>query len=1494
MEDQVAPDLLIADPAETLREGALVPTTKSGYIVYSQVTVEVLNRVCAAHGFSVDIPWQDLTPEQQNVVLYGSERIKIPFGKHPLESRMRWSGITARPREEGYYKGILPIIAEILKRNRNKNILRFVRSVPCAHCHGGRLRPEALCVTVGGQDIAALTALPLDELAAFLKRLTLLPRAAEIAAPILSELQKRIGLLGELGLGYLPLARESTTLSGGEAQRLRLATQVGTELHGILYVLDEPSIGLHHRDNRRLLRLLAHLRDNGNTVLVVEHDEETIRTADWLIDIGPGAGLHGGAALFAGPPAELLAPDKDLRASRTRAFLTGEEEIAIPSRRRAGRPEPLRVVGARHHNLKGIDVTFRLEAFNVVTGVSGAGKSSLVDGILARALKRRLHRAQGAVGEHTAIAGADSIDKVIEISQAPIGRTPRSNPATYTDLFDPIRELFANLLQARAAGFGKGHFSMNVKGGRCEACQGAGRQSIGMHFMGTLEIVCEACGGRRYRDEILAVTYRGKSIRAVLEMSVEEAAAFFDDQPKIRRILQALCDVGLGYVALGQPATTLSGGEAQRVKLAAELGRPATGQTLYILDEPTTGLHAADIEVLLRALGGLVARGNTVIGIEHNLDFIKVADWVVDLGPESGARGGHLVVAGTPEEVAAARESLTGAGLREVLPTFPDRPPAAEANLLATVDRPRDIALRGIRTHNLKGIDVTIPAGQLTVITGVSGSGKSSLAFDTIFAEGQRRFRESLATHARRYLGNAARAELAEATGLTPTIAISQQAASRNPRSTVATTTDIYDYLRLLYARAGEAPRPLSARDFSFNHHQGACPTCKGLGHLTTCDPEKFVSDPSRSLFDGALAGTKTGKFYGDPHGQHLAILSAVGEVHGIDFARPWFELDPPAREIAMQGTGARMYQATWLYKRDTREGEYRWETPWLGLAGYVNEEYERKHADQRGEAMRAIMQDITCSACQGARLGPEPLAVTLGGLNIAAFTRLSVVAARDFLSGLSVQLDARRITLTAEIRREILVRLEALMEVGLGYLALERSLATLSGGEAQRIRLATQLGAALCGVTYVLDEPTIGLHACDTTRLIGVLRRLCTAGNTVIVVEHDEELIRAADHLIDLGPGAGRLGGRIVAQGSVTEVAAQAASRTGAHLRRAGERTPAHRLTLRRPGIVIQGAAANNLLGCDLEIPRGGLIALTGVSGSGKSTLAFDVLAASWERGRAVGCREVAGLDAFVRLVRVDQTRIGGSHQSNPATYTGIFDAIRTSFAKTPRARERGYGSSRFSFNSKGGRCEACQGQGRTKVSMDFLADMWVTCEDCGGRRYTPETLECTLNGLSIAEVLDLTISEAIVFFGEQRAIATALHLLDEVGLGYLQVGQPTGTLSGGESQRLKLATELIGQSPPGQAEHLLLFDEPTTGLHFDDVARLLQVFGRLKAAGHTLLVIEHHPEVILAADWVIDLGPGGGPDGGRIMAMGTPEQIAHAGESPTAQVIRSQLGLC
>ena len=655
-QQEIDPDLLVPDPELSIAEGALVPWSVGNSTYYESVIQAIADR----YEIDIDKPWRELTEEQQSLFLYGTSGDKVYVTYRNRMGRRRAYMLA--------FEGIVPSLERRYKETdsagQRERIEEYMSFRPCPVCKGARLKPEVLAVTVGGRNVHEFTQMSVTRAIEFLDGLELSETEQLIGNRIIKEIRERLTFLSDVGVGYLQLDRAAATLSGGEAQRLRLATQIGSQLVGVLYILDEPSIGLHQRDNAKLIGTLERLQSLGNTVLVVEHDEQMMRSADWLVDMGPGAGEHGGHVVAEGPADEV----EKVNGSVTGQFLSRKRSIAVPDRR----TEDLGsfwVRGASQHNLKSIDVEFPVGKFVCVTGVSGSGKSTLVNEIVYKALANRLHRMRVKPGEHLGCEGIECFDKVIDIDQSPIGRTPRSNPATYTDLFTPIRELYAQTPDAKVRGYKQGRFSFNVRGGRCETCKGDGTIKIEMHFLPDVYVPCETCGGKRYNRETLEVRFKGKSIAEVLEMSIEEALTFFAKIPKIRRRLQTLHDVGLDYIKLGQPATTLSGGEAQRVKLAKELSKVATGKTLYILDEPTTGLHFADIEKLLEVLQRLVDAGNTVLVIEHNLDVIKQADWIVDLGPEGGEAGGEVIATGTPEQVADVEESYTGRFLRELLPS---------------------------------------------------------------------------------------------------------------------------------------------------------------------------------------------------------------------------------------------------------------------------------------------------------------------------------------------------------------------------------------------------------------------------------------------------------------------------------------------------------------------------------------------------------------------------------------------------------------------------------------------------------------------------------------------------------------------------------------------------------------------------------------------------------------------------------------------------------
>jgi excinuclease ABC subunit A len=1641
-------NLLIPDPAISFFDGAIPiigPMRGMG-----RWRKHIFEGVGKSLGIDLKTPWKDLPPEHQRLLLHGAGDRHITF-----EWKQRGGSVW---KHGGKWEGIVPQLLTSFKKTaagpRRLQLEQYMRVVRCPGCGGQRLNPQARAVRVAGKTIVEAENETVGDLFAWCAEggpmdqgLDTIQR--QIATELMKEIRARLKFLLDVGLHYLSLDRSAPTLSGGEAQRIRLAGQIGSGLVGVLYILDEPSIGLHPRDNERLLRSLERLRDIGNTVLVVEHDEETMRAADWIVDFGPGPGVRGGEVVAAGSFQDVLASDRSL----TGRFLSGEERIDVPKKRREGNGKKLRVVGATHHNLKNINVDFPLGQFICVTGVSGSGKSSLINDIFLEGVKdqgngdrfeeegdaeeeeaRESSAARAGVG-YDRIEGAQNVDKIIAIDQSPIGRSPRSNPVTYIKVFDEIRTLYSKVSDAKVRGYQPGRFSFNRPGGRCEACEGNGSNRLEMDFLADVWVTCPVCEGRRFNRETLQVRYRGKNIHDVLEMDIQQALEHFEHVPKVRSMLQTLHDVGMDYIKLGQPSPTLSGGEAQRIKLARELCRRGTGKTLYVLDEPTTGLHFEDIRKLLQVLHGFVDAGNTVVVIEHNLDVIKTADWIIDLGPEGGADGGEIVVAGTPEEVAACERSYTGAALKPVLSRKGRLTPTRNGrrNIQAKVRETKRIThleVTGAAEHNLKHVSARMPREAMTVCCGPSGSGKSSLALDTVYAEGQRRYVESLSSYARQFLGQVQKPKVEQVSGLSPAISIEQKTTSKSPRSTVGTVTEIYDYLRVLYARLGQhycpdcgipvgtqtadeiidkvlslpegtklyllAPiirngqekydaiwedirrsgfmrirvdgksysleepptidhrrkhdvevvvdriavksslrtriadgveaaldlgrgvmlvahvdpdrdesrwkvdrysqhlacercdrsfEPLNPHHFSFNSPLGWCPACEGLGVQQGANVSLLIRDPNLSLREGAISAWPDLT----PENPFTRFAEALAKHLQISLDSPFGQLEAIQQRAILHGTGE-----AWIELDDVATGrggkskksaatptspkfQYKGLFPAIDEASRISPAYRQK--------LDHLVSEVACSTCHGSRLRDDAGAVRFQGLTLGALCDYPLEDALRWFKELPLSEHQRE--LAGEVLREIMNRLQFLVDVGLDYLSLARPGPTLSGGEAQRIRLASQIGSGLTGVLYVLDEPTIGLHPRDNQRLLNALHHLRDLGNTLLLVEHDRSVIASADHLLDFGPGAGDRGGEITAAGPPKQVLKSKESLTGQYLsgRKSipiptNRRIPAGKSLeeLDWPCLTVKGVRHNNLKNLDVAFPLGAFVTVTGVSGSGKSSLIHDVLANTLarrlHRARTVGAAHdaIVGIEQIDKLIDVDQEPIGNAPSSNPATYTSVFDLIRQLFAQLPSSKIRGYQPSRFSFNKRGGRCEACEGNGQKIIEMHFLPDVWVECDVCRGKRYNPETLAVEYQGKSIADVLSMRVSEALELFSNIPAIRNVLQTLADVGLDYIQLGQPAPTLSGGEAQRVKLAAELARQST---GRTLYLLDEPTTGLHFDDIRKLLDVLNRLVDLGNTVIVVEHNLDVIKSADWVIDLGPEAGERGGRIVAAGPPESI-------------------
>jgi excinuclease ABC subunit A len=1438
----------------------------------------IYDNLASMYNFSVHTPWKKLPEAIKHLLLYGTERrwtrmvFINPNTGSTWADNVQWRGILYEAKKK---------YLEAKSESYKQHMEQHMRLSTCHVCSGSGLKPYPAAARLFGLSWLRLTQQTVDDTRTFFTSINLSPEHA-YAQELIDHVTSRLTFLQDVGLGYLTLSRPTTTLSGGEFQRVRLASHIGSGLTGITYVLDEPSIGLHPVDNDRLIHALQTLRDRGNTVIVVEHDEQMMRSADWILDFGPGAGSYGGSLLYQGPLSGL----EPISHSATSDYLFGRSSISAREGRLLTSDAPtkfLRLTGACHRNVDNVDLTLPLERFVAITGVSGSGKSSLIFETLLPALSHAPH------GRFRSLTGQEQIDGVVHIDQSPIGRTPRSTPATYCGVFDHIRNLFASLPASKARGWTAGRFSFNVKEGSCHTCQGTGHVAVDMDFLETAYVLCPTCHGRRFDAETLSVRYKGHSILDVLTMTCREAYDVFNTIPSIAASLETLMNVGLDYIKLGQSATTLSGGEAQRLKLAKELARPAKEKMLYLFDEPTTGLHAHDIARLLNVLHALVARGHSVVVIEHNMDLVQTADWVIDMGPGAGVNGGKIIAEGTPQAIAQL-STPTGLALHRVL--SPQPPPQSHKSRPQT--RTRTISIHGARQHTLKNLSLEIPNNAFTAIVGPSGSGKSSLACDTLFAEGQRQYIESLSPYARQYIRQQPKAAVDAISGLPPPVAGTQRDSDANPRSTIGTITEIYDHLRVLWAHLGtphcpktgepiimmtpdriadtilswetEAPLVIAAPIPSMTSAtiEAAIDSYRKRGYSRIRINGHFLNlddDPIPSLTRGRRVRLDIiiDRLRPSPHerGRLLASIEEAcqhGDRHlvvirdGIDHS---FSLSSMVTETGQ--TYDDITAQTFAFNTH---------------AGMCPECEGLGQVDGR-----------QCRSCKGTRLNPVARYVTIGNYSIADFSAMPVNEARSWFRSMITPMDVEK-----PIRRlidEIDHRLALIDEFGVGYLSLDRQADTLSKGESHRIRLASQVGSKLSGLLYVLEEPSTGLHPADAEKLMTVFSQLQARGNTIVAVDHDPNIIEKADHIVELGLEGGSQGGHLVFQGThAAFTRAQTPTSTALQSSLCLNDSPPSTTT----PICLHSVSCHNLHKFSCSLPTQSLVGIVGVSGSGKSTLLFDVIAAAAERK---GTPKVSGLESFGRTITIDQRTGGHTPRSDIASYTDLATPLRRFFASLPQAKALGLDPSHFSAFHHKGWCKSCCGMGYRTIDMHLLPPARVPCDACHGLRLNPVSLSVEYRGYNVGQILTLSVAEAKALFEEHWKIVRILDSLIAGGLQYLVLGQEMVSLSTGEIQRVILAKEL---SRSRVSTTLYLMDEPSTGLHAREVSLLIQQLRSLVCDGATVVVVEHHLDLIAACDHLLELGPGAGPHGGTIVAQGSPKQLAQHELSPTGRFLRER----
>lgn len=1338
-------------------------------------------------------------------------------------------------------------------------ICDYCKGIGCEKCNNTGLNYLAANVKWANSTLPDILKLSVQEFLDLLKNENDLPVYAEI---LYGELVKRLQTLLDLGLGYLPLSRSSPTLSRGEHQRVQLSKIMSNNSEDMLYILDEPSIGLHPSEIERILPQLRKLQGD---LIYVEHDRSSILYADDCIEFGPGGGSKGGQIIFHENPNILYSDSSEIRTNyrkKKRTNILENKQIQIHS--------------ANARNLKNINLSFPLKAITVVTGVSGSGKSTLVNEVIVSSLNQKKPI-------HCTLFNAPAI-KPVFVSQDPIGINSRSTPATYTGLFDLVRQLYAEVSGSPAS-----YFSYN-KEGACPECSGLGYIETSLRFLNATSIQCPSCNGKRYSKEVLSFSIdfekQQLSIAQFLKLTVDEAyellKLFKSPQnltsllEKINRILQTMMDIGLDYIQLGQPSPSLSGGEAQRIKLTKFIGDKNIADKLLILDEPTTGLHSKNIQSLISVLEKISSSGGTILIIEHNIDIIRSADWIIELGPGAGPMGGDLIYSGTQSDFTKCKASKTSPYILKESNNKIPKPPE-----IPQLDH-QSIKIEKARANNLKNISVEIPKNQITVITGVSGSGKSTLVKDVIEAEAKRKFAESLTVYERYNINEIGASNVDSITGMGLVISVSSERHYNDNRSTVSTITGIYHYLNMLFASFGDKTCDKCENDmvknstrwicttcstsipfpkpdfFSRFNYRGACAACHGVGTIQKLNEEKIVKDPSKPICNGALhsAGFFPKGFLCKPRNSGYHLLRALSKYYGfVPETTPWEDIPVKAREAFLYGDDVLLDVD---FER-TNGTKYSSKSTFPGFMGWI------KDWDTGG----TYSDHIICQDCNGSGLKKEFSNIRIHGYNIHELSELPISKIYNTLINLPHKPEKN--TRADKSLTVINHKLDFLCKMGLGYINLNRPSYTLSEGEVQRTLLSTLISNELNNIIILLDEPTRGLHNQEIASLVDILKQTRNYNNTLIIIEHDPYIIQNADYYIELGPGAGVKGGRVITQSVLKDAPENelVLSQIPRHINRLKRARP-----IPKDFFIIKGAYENNLKIHELHIPLNMMVGICGVSGSGKSTLVYDTIGKAITKRKQSRSVEYEPIKKAVfesmegvpkKVILIDQMK---PHISHVGKYLGIENIFQEIYALEPNSKMRGYDIKTYSRN-----CPECNGKGTIKIDMGFLPDSNILCEACQGSGYNSEAGEVSIKGISLPDLFCKTLEEIYHLWKDDNIkVRQKLKPVIDVGLGYLTCRQSSHSISTGEAQRLKLASELSTKST---SKTLYIFDEPTTGLHIKDVVNLLSLFHKLVEKGNSVWIVEHHLTVLAHCDYLIELGPKGGPEGGVVIAEGLIEDI-------------------
>ncbi|AFZ82509.1 excinuclease ABC subunit UvrA [Candidatus Kinetoplastidibacterium crithidiae] len=1508
-------DKVIPDKSISLLDGAIKPWRTD---TFKSCQMD-LQRYATKHSIPLSKPWKDLKEEEKNWVINGD----ASWENNDSSWKNIWYGVKNffEHLESKSYKMHIRIL-----------LSKYRKHIICPKCKGNRLKKDSLlwymCSKIKYENneipsiefqerkqeykkefnISDILNSPLEQTLILLKNFSKNPDLNEIST--IQEIIKRIETLNNIGVGYLTLNRQSKTLSGGELQRINLTTALGSSLINTLFIIDEPTNGLHYCDVHKIIKELKQLRDMGNCVIVIEHNKEAILSADRLIEMGPGSGINGGNIIFDDHPSKIIKSN-----TITGKYIQEKNHTHKQTSQQNNQRNIICITGACANNLKNINLEIPLNNFICITGISGSGKSSLVKDIIYSSIMDFKETGNKKTKEVKDITGIEHITETYLIDNSPLIKSSRSTPASYLGIFEIIRDIFAKADLSIERNYKPNVFSMNSGLGRCPECEGKGFKKIEMQFISDIYLECEECEGKRFRPEILEVKiYRNDqaySIDQVLDMTIQEAMIIFNNDSIFSDALSCMMSLGLPHIILGQTISIMSNGEIRRLKLAKYLmqfkSENANENSLLLLDEPTAGLHINEIDLLITVLKDLVKSGNTVIVVEHNLQLISSSDWICDLGPGAGEKGGEIVAVGTPENIKKSNISLTGKALREQDAVSNDiilQKQYFDRNEIKRITKDDNIKIFNAYENNLKNINLELPLGKFIAITGVSGSGKSTIAFDILFNEGQRRYLMTMNAYARSIIHTAKKPRVDKIINLPPTAAISQRLNSAGHKSTVGTISEINNFLRLLFSKLGQQHCYKCGSNITSLTIEQIISRIKNIFYNKIVIITTPIKTSNKTLIKNLIKQLNLSIDINKTQ-ENTIIYLPIAEIkiskkneillnnrikNALEYSDGFVQISEKAESACLKlenksiiySTKQKCFYCQIDYpKIDSQLFSYNNKKGWCdschGTGMLSNNQQSKKMIDSK-----QYDNDLKCKICNGKRLNNISLSVLWKNLNINDLISMSIDDLKTFFNKNLTEIIENKIA--NEIVKEIIKRLDFMANLGIGYLSLNRSEPTLSGGELQRVHLSSQLGSASQGICYILDEPTIGLHPRDNKSLIKSLVNLTNNGNTVVVVEHDPEVIKSASYLIEIGPGAGVRGGTIINQGPMEKILKDNDSFFTKNItHKYVNKLIFNKKNSYKNNLEIKNASKNNLNNVSVKFPLGFLNVVTGVSGSGKSTLIRNVLfnnikskldndLYTWEH-----CQNIKNFESIDKILSVDQTPIGKNSRSCPATFIGFWDEIRKIFSNSNESKIRGWTASRFSFNSKEGRCEECKGTGIKTIEMNFMPNAESQCDVCNGSRFNSETKTVEFSGYNIGEILSMNVDQALKIFANFPKISHPLELMQEIGLGYLPIGQSSSNLSGGEAQRIKIVTELSKMSDfiNNKKNTLYILDEPTIGLSSYDIKKLVLVLRKLTELNNTVIVIEHNLDFIIQSDWIIDIGPEGGRNGGQLLFQGTIDSL-------------------